>query len=25
MESIDKNTLGIVGTVVLNVIYREKG
>jgi len=25
MESIDRNTLGIVGTVVLNVIYREKG
>jgi len=24
MESIDRNTLGIVGTVVLNVIYREK-
>jgi len=24
MESIDKNTLGIVGSVVLNVVYREK-
>jgi len=25
MESIDRNTLAIVGTVVLNVVYKEKG